>query len=291
MVRIERVADTRNQTGEGPLWHPDEQRLYWLDIPRGQLFAYDPDTDDHDVIYETNGDPIGGFTIEADGSLLLFSHRTVERLVPGEASTTVVTEIQVDTRFNDVIADPGGRVFCGTMPGEGSLGDLYRIDTDGQATVVVPGVNIPNGMGFSRDRERFYFTETEERRIDRYDYDPATGTISNRNLFHEVPTGEGVPDGLTVDDEDHVWSARWNGGRIVRYTPDGEVSTEIDIPARKVSSITFGGPEYDALYVTTALADSDRSSEGDGAGALFRVSNLDVSGVPEYRSSVSAGLT
>ncbi len=120
MAHPTRVADTRNHTGEGPLWHPTEERLYWVDIPAGQLFTFDPATDEYELTYETNGDPIGGYTIEADGSLLLFTYRTVERLVPGADETSVVAEIDADTRFNDVIADPEGRVFCGTMPGTGT---------------------------------------------------------------------------------------------------------------------------------------------------------------------------
>ncbi len=91
---------------------------------------------------------------------------------------------------------------------------------------------------------------------------------------------------MTVDANDHVWSVRWNGNRAVRHAPDGETVSEIEFPARKVSSVTFGGPEYTDLYVTTALTDGDRSTEGDGAGALFRVPDVDSSGVPEFRSRI-----
>lgn len=287
MVQPERVADTRNHTGEGPLWHPDEERLYWVDIPAGQLFVYDPVADKYDVAYETNGDPLGGYTIEADGSLLLFMQRTVERLVPGADDTSVVTEIDAKTRFNDVIADPEGRVFCGTMPGDGGLGNLYRLDTDGTATVVIEDVDIPNGMGFSRDLETFYFTESEARRIYAFDYDRETGELSNEQTFRETPEGEGVPDGMTVDADDHVWSARWNGNRVVRYAPDGEPVSEIELPARKVSSVAFGGPEYSDLYLTSALTDGDGSTEGDGAGALFRVPEVGAGGIPESRSRIA----
>lgn len=286
MVQPERVADTHNHTGEGPLWHPDEERLYWVDIPAGQLFAYNPATNKYDISYETEGDPIGGYTIESDGSLLLFTQQKVERLTSGSDDTSVIAEIDADTRFNDVIADPEGRVFCGTMPSNGELGDLYRLDTDGTA-VVVEDVDIPNGMGFSRDLKTFYFTESEARRIYAFDYDRATGELSNERTFREIPEGDGIPDGMTVDADNHVWSARWNGNRVVRYTLDGESVSEIELPARKVSSVTFGGPDYSDLYLTTALADGDRSTEGDGAGELFRVSDIGVSGTPEFRSRIA----
>jgi sugar lactone lactonase YvrE len=287
MVHMERVADTHAHTGEGPLWHPGEERLYWVDIPAGRLFQYDPASGEYAVTYETESAPIGGYTIESDGALLLFTRRRVERLVPGEAETRLVAEIDAQTRFNDVIADPEGRVFCGTMPGEDHLGDLYRLDTDGAVSLVVEDVDIPNGMGFSSDLETFYFTESEAHRIYAFDYDRATGALSNERTFVDVTDEDGIPDGMTVDEADHIWSARWNGGKVVRYSPSGAAVTEFDLPARKVSSVTFGGPEYADLYLTTALTDGDRATEGDGAGALFRIPDVGVAGVPEFRSDIA----
>ncbi|OVE84711.1 SMP-30/gluconolactonase/LRE family protein [Natronolimnobius baerhuensis] len=288
MTRYERVADTTAHTGEGPLWHPEEELVYWVDIPNGKLFAYDPETDEYDLVYETAGAPLGGYTIEEDGALLLFTHGTVSRLEPGADEAEPVAEVDdADTRFNDVIADPEGRVFCGTMPGEDELGDLYRLDPDGSVTLVVEDVDIPNGMGFTDDLETFYFTESEEHVIYAFDYDRETGELSNQRSFVDVPTDDGIPDGMTVDETGDIWSARWDGGRVVRYSPDGEVLEEIDLPARKVSSATFGGPAYEDLYLTTALTDNDREAEGDGAGALFRVPDVGPSGVPEFRSRIS----
>jgi D-xylono/L-arabinono-1,4-lactonase len=269
MVRVRRVADTRAHTGEGPLWHPDEQRLYWVDIPAGRLYRCDPSTEEYELAYETDGSPIGGFTIEADGALLLFTRGTVERWAPGDATAEPVAEIYADTRFNDVIADPEGRVFCGTMPSKDALGNLYRLDPAGTSTVVLEDVDIANGMGFSNDQQTFYFTESEAHRIYAFDYDRETGALSNERTFLETPDDDGVPDGMTVDEEGYVWSARWNGGRVVRYNRDGAPVDEIDLPARKVSCPTFGGPAYRDLYLTTALTDGDWADEGDGAGALF----------------------
>lgn len=282
-----RVADTYNLTGESPLWHPGEERLYWVDIPAGRLFGYDPSANTHEEIYETESRPIGGFTIEADGALLLFTERTIERLDPGSNETTVVAEIDAETRFNDVISDPNGRVFCGTMPGDEGLGDLYRLDTDGTVSVAIEDVDIANGMGFSRDLKTFYFTESEAQRIYAFDYDPDTGELSDRRTFRETPDNDGVPDGLTVDEADHVWSARWNGGKVVRYAPNGEPVREFYLPASKVSAVTFGGSEYEELYLTTALSGGDRSTEGDGAGALFRLSEVSVGGAPQFRSRIA----
>ncbi|XVH33475.1 SMP-30/gluconolactonase/LRE family protein (plasmid) [Haloferacaceae archaeon DSL9] len=287
MVQLDRVADTHAHTGEGPLWHPDEERLYWVDIPAGRLYQYDPVSDEYGLAYETDNVPIGGFTLEEDGALLLFTHRTVSRFVPGSEDAEPICEIDAKTRFNDVIADPEGRVFCGTMPGENGLGDLYRLDPDGTATIAVEDVDIPNGMGFSRNLETFYFTESEAQEIYAFDYEQLTGEISNKRTFAAIPVEDGVPDGMTVDEDDYIWSARWDGGTAVRYDPSGAPTAEIDLPARKVSSVAFGGREYRDLYLTTALTDEERSTEGPGAGALFRVSNVETGGVPEFRSRIA----
>ncbi|AHG02294.1 gluconolaconase (plasmid) [Halostagnicola larsenii XH-48] len=253
------------------------------------MYRYDPETGENTVAYETDdGSPLGGFTIEEDGSLLLFEHGLVCRWKPQSTEAEPIIRVDADTRFNDVIADPEGRVFCGTMPGENDLGDLYRVDPDGSVRIVIEDVDIPNGMGFSSDLETFYFTESEANRIDTFDYDRDTGEISNRQPFVETPTDDGVPDGLTVDEDGFVWSARWNGNRIVRYDSDGTAVAEIELPARKVSSITFGEPAYTDCYVTTALDGGTRASEGDGAGALFRVRfpEIDAAGVAEFRSRI-----
>lgn len=286
MTRYERIADYNSHTGEGPLWHPDEERLYWVDIPNGQLFRYDPATDSHDQCFET--DVIGGFTIQDDGSLLLFEDGgLIERWTDGEGTTTVVDGIpgEEDSRFNDVVADPRGRVFCGTMPNEDRPGRLYRLDTDGSVTRVLEEAGLPNGMGFTLARKRFYFTDSEASRIDLYDYDQATGEIENRETFVDVGDEDGIPDGMTVDSEGYVWSARWDGGCLVRYDPTGVEVARAEFPARKVSSVTFAGRDLADAYVTTARTDESREVEGDGAGALFRF-RPDVVGVPEFRSRV-----
>ncbi|MCU4800027.1 SMP-30/gluconolactonase/LRE family protein [Halobacteria archaeon HArc-gm2] len=286
MTRYERVADYRSHTGEGPLWHPDEERLYWVDIPNGDLFRYDPDTDEHEQCFER--DVVGGFTIQDDGSLLLFEDGgRIERWVEGAGTTTVVEGIdgEADSRFNDVVADPRGRVFCGTMPTDDRPGRLYRLDTDGSVTTVLDEVGLPNGMGFTLDRRRFYFTDSGNGRIDRYDYDQATGAISNPETVVEVDEGEAIPDGMAVDAEGYLWSARWDGGCLVRHDPTGAEVARIEFPARKVSSVTFAGPDLSEAYVTTALTENSRDEEGDGAGALFRF-DPDAVGVPEFRSRV-----
>lgn len=280
----ELIADYACVTGEGPLWHPDEQRLYWVDIPKGRLFRYEPASGQHEQCLE--GEALGGFTIQADGALLLFMARGAVKIWRAGELTTVIDEIpdERSTRFNDVIADPAGRVFCGTMPTAERPGRLYRLDPDGTLTKLLDGIGCSNGMGFTLDRRQMYYTDSTAHEIYLFDYDQATGAITNRRVFARNAPEEGMPDGMTVDAEGYVWSARWDGGCLVRYAPDGTEERRIAFPARKVSSVTFGGPEYTDIYVTTAGGDN-KAAEGWGAGALFRL-NLGIRGLPEFRSRI-----
>jgi D-xylonolactonase len=285
----ELVADYACLTGEGPLWHAQEQRVYWVDIPRCRLFCYDPASGHHEQVYQgPEGDAIGGFTVQEDGALLLFMARGAVRRWRDGQLTTVIDEIPAErgTRFNDVIADPAGRVFGGTMGTAERPGKQYRLDTDGSLHVVMNEVRTPNGMGFTPDRKRMYFTDTPTRCIFLYDYDEASGAISNRRVFAQSPDApdEGRPDGMTVDAEGCVWSARWGGSCLVRYAPDGTEIGRLTFPAKKVSSAVFGGPDLADLYVTTAGGDN-KAEEGHGAGALFRV-RPGVRGVPEFVSRI-----
>jgi D-xylonolactonase len=282
----EPVADTRCEVGEGPLWHPDERAVYWVDIVAGQLFRFDPAAGGHELVYESPGEAIGGFTLQADGALLLFQSRgAIHRLQSGRVET-VVPEIpeERDGRFNDVIADPEGRVFCGTMPIGDRPGILYRLDRDGSIRPVFEDAGVSNGMGFTPDLRRMYHTNSMKSLISIFDYDRASGELSNRQDFVRTPKEGGIPDGMTVDANGDVWSARWDGSALYKYNPAGEELLRIPFPAKKVSSIAFGGPDLDDAYVTIAGGD-DRANEGPGAGALFRV-RLGVRGVPEFRSRI-----
>mgnify|MGYP000957927405 FL=1 len=283
-MQPELIADYQCVTGEGPMWHPMERRVYWVDIPTGRMFRYDPATGHHEQVYQ--GEMIGGFTIQADGALLLFQERGAVRIWRDGALTTVLDEIPDEraTRFNDVFADTEGRVFCGTMPTKERLGRLYRLDTDGSIHLILEGIGCSNGMGLTPDRKGLYYTDSGKREIYLFDYDAATGNLTNQRLFVRTPEGEGVPDGMTVDAEGYVWSARWDGGHLFRFSPAGELVDKVAFPAKKVSCVTFGGPDYTDMYVTTA-GGNRKETDGQGAGALYRV-NLGIRGVPECLSRV-----
>ena len=280
----ELIADYECVIGEGPLWHPGEKCVYWTDIPMGRMFRYNPATGAHEQFYD--GEVVGGFTIQEDGCLLLFMAKGAIAIWRDGRLEYVYEEIpnERETRFNDVIADPAGRVFCGTMSTADRPARLFRLDVDTQLTELLDDVDISNGMGFTPDRKQMYYTDSPTREIYLFDYNQDTGGITNKRVFVRTPEGEGVPDGMTVDAEGYVWSARWDGSCLVRYSPDGREDRRIEFPAKKVSSVIFGGEDHTDMYVTTAGGDN-KVDEGYGAGALFRI-NLGIRGVPEFLSRI-----
>jgi D-xylonolactonase len=285
MIQPELIADYQCQIGENPLWHPLERRLYWTDVNGGRLFRYDPVTGKHEQCY--SGPPVGGFTVQADGTLLLFMARGAIAQWRDGHLKYLVEEIsdERESRFNDVIADPAGRVFCGTMPTPTRPGRLYRLDLDGGLHLLLEGIGISNGMGFTLDRRQMYYTDSQARCIYLFDYDEKTGALTNQRVWLHTPEGAGLPDGMTVDAQGHVWSARWDDSALYRYTPDGVEELRIEFPARKVASVAFGGDDLSDLYITTALMDGTKAEEGDGAGALFRL-RLGIRGMPEFFSRI-----
>lgn len=280
----ELIADYACETGEGPQWHPLEQRVYWVDIPAGKLFRYTPATGEHEICFKSP-EALGGFTIQEDGTLLLFMARGAVRRWQGGELTTLIEELpgEESSRFNDVIADPAGRVFCGTMPTEARRGRLYRFDADRSIRPVVENIGCSNGLGFTPDRKQMYYVDSPDLVVYLFDYE-ATGEITNQRVFINTPADEGVPDGMTVDAEGYVWLAKWDGGCVVRYAPDGSEVARYIFPAKKVSSCSFGGPDYRDLYVTTA-GGPNKAEEGYGAGALFVLRNIGQ-GVPEFYSKI-----
>ena len=285
MRQVELIADYACVTGENPLWHPMEQRLYWLDIPRGRIFRFDPATGKHQQCHE--GGQVGGFTIQADRSLLLFGDRGAIRVWREGIVRTIVEEIAEErgSRFNDVIADPAGRVFCGTMAtGHGHSGSLYRLDLDGKLSRILGGVGCSNGMGFTPDYEGMYHTDSKLREVRLYSYDEQTGSLTNPRRFFRLPEGS-LPDGMTVDSAGFVWSAIWGGGCVIRFSPEGREVERIELPAKLCASLTFGGPNLTDLYVTCAGGD-DKLANGPGAGGLYRVRGTGHQGVPEFLSRV-----
>ena len=286
------VANYHCTCGEGPLWHPDEGVLYWVDIPKGRLFCYDPASGEHEQLKE--GRHLGATTIQADGSLLLMGEGCYVSTWRDGVETDIIAGIEGETRFNDAIADPEGRVFSGSMPHDGwkddpdKAGKLYRIDPDGTYHVMDRGFGCANGLAFTADLKTLLFCDSPSQNIYAYDYDRATGGLSNRRVYIAT-AGEGsVPDGMTLDSGGHLWSARWNGRCVVHYDETGREVERITMPTDKITSAAFGGDGLETMYITSAGggAEGDSGGTDEAAGALFSLRVKGATGVPEYRSRI-----
>lgn len=270
------------ELGENPLWDDRRQLFYWTNITGGAVWRHDPQSGETTRIY--TGPNVGGFTFETDGALLLFRINDVARLETDGAVRVIRPFAEAGcTRFNDVIADPRGRVFAGAVGETKTSGGVFRYDPDGSMRQVISGTGVPNGMAFTADRKRFFWTCSTRRQIWLYDYDEETGDIANGRVWYQADGDEGLPDGLTIDTDDNIWSARWDGFRLRQHAADdGRVLRDFEFPVAKVSSVCFGGAELDTMFLTTAGGDEKESLDG----AVFTLRVPGVRGCPEFRSQL-----
>ena len=243
---------------------------------------------------------VSGLALSADGSLIFAGATGLHLRRPSGDVRPVLSRCRGEALFfNDILADPRGRLYAGTIywgaNGMEKPGKLYLVEDGGPVRVVDEGIDLANGLGFSPDDRTLYFADSARRVIYAYDVDPATGDLSRRRVFVQVPRDEGLPDGLTVDREGFVWCAQWYGAQVVRYDPDGKVERRIAMPVRQVSSVIFGGEDLTDLYITTA-ADSwpsplappgyDFAATNLG-GSLYRL-RTNVQGRPDHRATLQA---
>ncbi len=264
-----------DQLGEGPVWDADTGTFYWVDIIQKLLQRWDPSTRERKV-WEMPSD-IGSFALRSEGAIVALRSGIAQlNFDTGSVTPWYNPEHELpDTRFNDGKCDRQGRFWAGTMDeNDQSRGALYRIDLDGSYHKIRPGVGISNGLGWNPDDTTFYYTDSRTHSIYAYDFNPETGDISNERIFAQTPA-EYVPDGLTVDAAGYVWSAKWDGWKIVRYAPNGEITQEIPIPVQRPTSCIFGGPDLCDLFVTSArvgLTKTDLIEQPD-AGNVFVIKN------------------
>jgi sugar lactone lactonase YvrE len=284
-------APVGDRCGEGVLWHPAEQAVYWTDISRFLIHRFDPsDASVKSWIFD-----------EVVTAVLLTSQDDVlavclgSRVILWEPATDArrdqgfVLPNWPNVRLNDAAVDPRGSLWVGSMrnnvnsdgsEGEagGTDGILFRIDPNGEVTEVEDRIGISNTLAWSPDRKKFYFGDTLANTIWAYDYDDATGSIQ-KTADHIASFSRGLPDGSTIDADGFVWNCRWDGACIVRVAPSGEIDSIIEMPTKNITNCTFGGKDLDILYVTTAAS----ADKGDRlAGSLFAM-NTNVRGVPENR--------
>jgi D-xylonolactonase len=283
--QLEALVNAHCQVGENPLWDARRGMVYWTDIFGGRLFRYDANSGEWDQFYD--GPQVGGFTLQADGNLLLFRNREFAVLHEDGEIVTVTENIDVDTgRFNDVFADPEGRVYAGTMgTGDNLNGGLFMVDVDGNANLLFQGTTCSNGMGFTPDLTQMYWTDTTGRTIYIFDYDRATGALSNRTVWLRTPDEWGMPDGMIVDAVGCVWSAFYAGSAIRRFSPAGELLDTVEMPVPHITSLCAGGDDLCDLYITTAGGE-DGSDTADGT--LYRL-RVEIPGGPEFESRIGIG--
>ncbi len=282
-LTITPLVNEHCDTGENPYWNPSDSSVTWTDIPRGKLFRYDTRTKTHETIYKD--EQVGGFTLEEDGSLLLFRVRDIARRTPDGAVTMVLPFLdETSQRFNDVLADPEGRVFAGTIGSDRESGGLYRVDTDGTITKLWAGTGCANGSGFTPDLSQFYWTCSTTKRIFRFKYNRETGDLTDRELFYQAPPDEATPDGMVVDSDGTVWSAQYGSSAILKLDPaDGRIVDRILLPVSRITSLTFGGPDLETMYVTTA---GEKPDSDTADGTLYAVTGTGARGQAEFRSNI-----
>lgn len=252
---MEIIADDENLCGEGPHWDEREAALYWTDIDGKRLFRYLSKEHRHEQVRE--GFEVNGFTRQLDGGFVLTNTRGFWSWQPGGEPVLLAAEADGERcHLNDCAADAEGRVYSGSWSldeaGRSSPGFLFRADRDGSVHVVDDGICFANGLAFSPDCARLYFSDTVARVVYVYEWRRSDGSLRNRRVFVRIDRSEGMPDGLAVDAAGFLWCAHWFGGCITRYDPDGKLERRVETPAAQTSSLAFGGSDLDEIYVTTA---------------------------------------
>ena len=273
--------------GEGACWDAETQRLLWLDILGCEVHIFDPQSG-KDEVFKT---PYHVTLVHptSRGDLILGTRHGIARMNRHNGDFEAIVDPEKDlpgNRFNDGKPDPMGRLFAGTIPYDGSLGkaNLWRFETDFSYTKLLSHVGNSNGLGWSPDETVLYYIDTKTSRVDAFDYDAESGAIENRRPVIEVPSEHGHPDGMTVDAEGCVWTALWGGSGVARWDPsNGELIEKVIAPCPRVTCPSFGGPELDTLYFTTAKQGregTEPSSEPE-SGNLF-AAQVGVKGLPGY---------
>jgi sugar lactone lactonase YvrE len=294
-TRAELLLDARNATGESPVWHADEQALYWVDIPARKLCRWQADTGrtSHWLAPEmlaciaSRGPQAGWVAGMETGVFELQPHedgRLDARLLAG------VQHAQAGMRFNDGRCDRQGRFLAGTMVLDMALGAaagcLYSLEKNSENSEpkkLLSGFITPNGLAFSPDGRTMYLSDSHPsvQTIWAFDYDTDSGTPSNRRVFVDMNPLPGRPDGAAVDEDGCYWICGNDAGLVHRFTPAGKLDRSIAVPAAKPAMCCFGGARMDQLFITSITpAQPIAGYEPALAGAVF-VAHPGVRGIAE----------
>ncbi len=299
----QRASAQRDQLGESPFWHPQERRLYWVDIPGRQLRRMDPDQGTVES-WPMPQEP-GCIAPLRVGGLMVALRDGVYRSFDWGGALTLVARFDYDvktTRFNDGKADPLGRFWAGTLyePKDARVASLYSVDLrpdavhEGQPLIELKANQAitGNGLAWSPDARVVYWADTADHRIDAWDWDPPSNEMRSHRTFARFPpkptgwkpgdTGYGGrPDGAAVDSVGNYWCAMYEGGRLLRIAPSGQVLSDIPLPVRCPTMPCFGGDDLRTLYITSASHNRPQEELKAFADSGFVIAaRVDVPGLP-----------
>ncbi|GAA3210963.1 SMP-30/gluconolactonase/LRE family protein [Dactylosporangium siamense] len=280
---VETLSDIPCELGESTLWDDVKGRLHWVDIDRDLLFTLDWATRDVATLHLPA--TAGSVGLRAGGGLVAALRHAVAFVDVDSGVVEVVAELETDrpgNRCNDGAVDPGGRFWFGTMDVEetGATGAFYRFDEDLAVTRAFGDVIVSNGPAWSPDGRTMYHVDSARSRITAYDFDPGSGTVGGGRLFASDEDEAWFPDGVTVDADGYVWNCKWDGGRIVRYSPDGVIDRVVEVPVPRPTRCAFVGADLSLLAVTSARR--GRGAEAPRSGHLLLL-DPDARGLPAPR--------
>jgi sugar lactone lactonase YvrE len=289
-MRARLAIDSHDRIGEGPTWDAAGQRLLWSDNETGVVHEAKPN--DLGGWYESRvwrlNRPIAASIPRASGGLMIVGGTEIFGLDEASGELTPFARLDVDPNrvmLNEAKCDRQGRLWAGTLALDlkSTEGALYRIDPDGTVTPMLEQVTVSNGLDWSPDGSTLYYIDSVTLSVDAFDFDTARGTISQRRPCVRMASGDGVPDGMTVDREGCLWVAVAGAGEVRCYAPDGALRTRIAVSTPAVTSCTFGGRDGADLLITSLgrrLPDAvlalgitpavvERSATAPGAGGVF----------------------
>jgi len=284
-MKISRVGDVTCKLGEGPVWDPQDQALYFVDVMGSKIHRYAPATETFDV-YQTPG-IVGSLGLRREGGAVVAMAGGIALFDFATGGLTAIGDPEADrplTQWNDGKVDPQGRFITGTVATDmkSMICGLYSVER-GLITLLDDGFGITNGPCWSPDGSIFYVADSVPQNIYAYDYDLDSGSVGGRRVFANTAELGGIPDGATVDTEGRLWSAICSAGKIACWLPDGRLDRVIEVPPTLVSSVMFGGPDLDRLFVTSIDGASLGFPSDETGGQLFVIDGLDAKGVAEPR--------
>jgi len=286
-MKITKLDAPVTRGGEQPLWDTAEQALYYVDNFGQKVCRYQPESGEG-RIWETPS-VVTSLALRKQGGGVVTMFSGIHFL-DFETSTFEPIHPLPDPPphvYNDAKADSRGRWLIGGSTAKFADpqpdGGLYRLDPDLSLHKLDKGIHFSNSPCFSPDETTFYFSDSHINHCYAYEYDIETGTVANRRIFADTSTLGGVPDGATVDAEGLVWIAIYGGGKIAAFDPTGKLQQLVEFPIKLVSSVSFGGPDLDLLYVTTIAEAVHGEPEEPGAGSVYVIEGLGARGLPERR--------